>query len=373
MDSNWRDHISIPDDLDEVIRQGIRRGREGAVRRDRRRRAAVHSVCTFAVVLGLLIGGIRLSPAFASAVRDIPVLGQLVQAFGKNEPLARGGRGEEGGTAALTMERDGDTERMRLDFRREDAPLCQAESASYPKTVTVTLPGTTDVEILSEISRAGDTSQYIKSVWRLPAGAGGAVALQLELESDADVQIQEYRAPGSLVIELTPTPPRMDTVYSVRTLSVEGEDLAALVERYADRDTRVLRDDQGRFFVELAQYASREEAEEACGDLPGTLIVEQRTANNVPVCFETMEAYESSRFLDGYYQVLLEAVTADPVLDFMDLHFAQATPEEQDVMLRGLTGLIRDEEKDAVDWARAADFYRLAGQELPDCVAQNLT
>lgn len=124
------------------------------------------------------------------------MIGELVRVFGKNQPLAQGGSQAGEGTAVLTMERKGTTEQMRLEFPGADASLYQAEFASYPKTVTITLPGTGGVEILSEISRAKDTSQYIKGVCRLPL-EGEAAVIQLELESDADVQIQEYRDPAA--------------------------------------------------------------------------------------------------------------------------------------------------------------------------------
>ena len=373
MDNKQNINIPVPDDLDEVIRRGISRGREVAARRRRIRQTAVRSVCALGLVMGLFVGGINLSPAFAAAVSDIPVIGQLVRVFAINQPTAQGGNQAGEGSAAVTMERDGDTEWMRLTFQQADASLYQVEFASYPKTVTITLPGTTGVEILSEISRARDTSQYIKSVWQLPLSTEKVAVIQLELESDADVQIREYRDPGGLVIQLTPTEIRLDTVYSLRTLSYREEEIGAAAERYASQASRVLRDDCGTFFVELAQYDTQETAEEALNSSGEDLIVERRTGNNVPVAFDTMEAYQSSRFLDEYYEVLVTSFTVEPVLAFMDQHFAQASREEQDTMLRGLSGLLEDvDEEEEVDWEKAASFYLLAEQEVPEYVRRNI-
>lgn len=58
--------------------------------------------------------------------------------------------------------------------------------------------------------------------------------------------------------------------------------------------------------------------EAKCQAIQGDVIVEARTGNNVPVCFRTVEDYQSSCFLDQYYEVLLHAETVEPVLDFMD-------------------------------------------------------
>ncbi len=373
MDNPYNVDVVIPDDLDEVIQRGFSSGKRKAAQRARTKRLVVRSVCSLALAMGLFVGGIRVSPAFAAAVGELPVIGELVQVFGKNEPLAQGGSQTGTGQATLTMERSGTTEQMRLEFQQADASQYRAEFASYPKTVTITLPGTTGVEILSQISRATDTSQYIKSVCQLPTSTPETAVIQLELESDADVQIQEYRQPGSLVIELTPADIQLDTVYSVRTLSFDAEGAAEVLSAYPNQSLRILRDDAGTFFAEFGQYSTREEAEAASRTLPGSVLVEQRTGNNVPVSFQTMEAYESSRFLDQFYEVLLRADTVAPVLDFMDQHFTQSSQEEQAVMLQGLKGLLEDvTEEEPVDWERAAGFFRQAGEVLPESVQQHL-
>lgn len=372
MESNWNVQVDIPEDLDEVIRQGICDGKQAAARRSRARRVVMRSVCSVVLVSALFVGGINLSPAFAAAVRELPVIGQLVRAFGENEPLVQGGSQAEGGTVALTMERSGETEQMRLEFSGTDASRYQAEFASYPKTVTITLPGTDGVTILSEISRAQDTSQYIKSVCQLPTTAGDTTVIQLELESDADVQIQEYRDPGSLVIRLTPAEIQLDTVYSVRTLSYDGEHLAEMAGQYRDGSVRILRDEMGLFFLETAQCATQAEAEAAAAKTG--LLVERRTGNNVPASFQSMADYESSRFLDQFYEVLLHADKVETVLDFMDQHFAQANKQEQDEMLRGLSGLLQDldDDEEEVNWQKVESFYQIAGEPLPDFVQQNV-
>ena len=368
MRANPRIPVDIPSDLNEVVLRGIEQGKKVAAHRRRVKRAVTRSMCSFVLAAGLLVGGIHLSPAFAAAVENVPILGQLVQIFGRNQPVIEGGVGANSGKAAVTMERDGDTEQIRLDFGQADASLYRAEFASYPKTITITLPGTASVEVLSEITRAQDTSQYIKSVYEVPIGMPETTVLQLELESDADVQVEEYRDPGSLVIRLLPTEIQMDTIYSVRTLSVSGQALQALTEQYAGQETRILQDDSGNFFVELAQYDTREAAEDA---VSGELIVEERTGNNVPVCFETMEQYQNSEFLNEYNQLLLTSAAAEPVLAFVEAHIAGANSEEQDILLSGLYGFLQDTDED-LDWSRVASIYQAAQQEIPAYVQQHL-
>ena len=189
------------------------------------------------------------------------------------------------------------------------------------------------MEILSELSRAQDTSQYIKSVYTAEGWVDRAAVVQLELESDADVQLREYQEPGSIVIRLTPAENRLDTIYSLRTLSADSPE--ALRSMAAPEEgARLLRDNAGRLFVELGQYDTREKAERAAGDRGAAgLIVERRTGNNVPVCYETEEAYQSAVLLDGYNELLQTTVEVEPILAFLEEHLAGASAEVQDLSL----------------------------------------
>ena len=370
MKSNPRIPVEIPDDLNEVVLRGVNQGKRAAANRRRIKRTAVRSVCSLILAVGLLAGGISLSPAFAAAVEQIPLLGQLVRIFDRNQSVAEGGVPADGGAVSVTMERDGDLEQMRLDFGQADASLYHAVFASYPKTVTITLPGTTNIAVLSEITRTQDTSQYVKSVYALPTSTPEAAVLQLELENDADVQIEEYRDPGSLVIRLLPTDLQMDTIYSLRTLSFAAQELPAVLQQYAGQEVRVLQDDSGKFFIELVQYSTRESAMAAASHHTDT-IVEERTGNNVPVCFATMEQYQSAQFLDTYQRLLHTAFTTAPVLEFVEEYLTSASPEEQVILLEGLHGFIQDSEEE-LDWARIAALYQAARQDIPEDVQQHL-
>lgn len=76
----------LPDALDEAVRAGLRRSRRGA--RTRSRRAALVMASTVLVVT-LLVGMVRVSPAFASVVSGLPGLSGIVA-------LVAGDKGLEG-------------------------------------------------------------------------------------------------------------------------------------------------------------------------------------------------------------------------------------------------------------------------------------
>lgn len=364
MDIDPRESIPIPEDLDATIMRGIVQGRMLVEQRRRMYKRAARVMCCFVLVTGLFFGGICTSPAFAAAMEEVPFLGQLVRMFSKNQPLVEGG--EQGGSecAAITMERYHDREQIRIDFGQADASSYSGAFAAYPKTVTLTLPDTHRVELLSEISRAKDTSQYIKSVYEMPAGTPDVSVIQLELDTDADVEIEEYRDPGGLVIRLLPCSPDPKTIYSVRTLSYSADDCEALFSEHTDQPARMLQDDQGLFFMELEQCESLSEAEALLGTLTGAYLIEARTANNVPLCYKTMEAYEKDQMLNEYHQILTNACTVEPILAFLEEHYDTADTGAREELLAGLEGFLEVPDG-SENWSQVTEFYDRHGLTPP--------
>lgn len=70
--------IPIPEELADRVQAGIRQGK-AAHRRSVGARRAWRSVGTVAACFALLLGGLNLSPTFAAAAADVPVLGGMFQ------------------------------------------------------------------------------------------------------------------------------------------------------------------------------------------------------------------------------------------------------------------------------------------------------
>lgn len=372
MDTDPRESIQIPEDLDTVIMRGITQGRVIVEQRQKMRKRVARVTCSFVLVTGLFFGGICTSPTFAAAMEEVPFLGQLVKMFGKNQPLIVGGEPDGAESAAITMERYNDMEQICIDFGQENASSYRGVFAAYPKTVTLTLPGTHRVETLSEITRAKDTSQYIKSVYEMPTSTPDTSVIQLELDTDADVEIEEYRNPGRLVIRLLPCSPDLKTIYSVRTLSYSVDDYEALFSEYAKQPARMLQDEQGLFFLELQQCESASEAKERLDALTGAYLIEERTANNVPICYTTMEEYERDQLLNEYHQILTDAHTVEPILDFLETHYDAADAEIKEELLAGLGGFLEDPDG-SEDWTQVTEFYDRNRLILPAKLKPHIT
>lgn len=79
MNNDWKDarkeyeNIEIPVELEQRVQKGIRQGR--AARRGKR--AALRTAGAFAACFAVLFAGLNLSPVFATACSDVPVVGGL--------------------------------------------------------------------------------------------------------------------------------------------------------------------------------------------------------------------------------------------------------------------------------------------------------
>lgn len=69
--------IPIPEELNDRVQAGIRQGREAHGRKARR--PLLRTAGTCAACLAVLVGALNLSPTFAAAASDVPVLGGLFQ------------------------------------------------------------------------------------------------------------------------------------------------------------------------------------------------------------------------------------------------------------------------------------------------------
>lgn len=352
-------HIEIPDELDQAIRVGVQKGKKMMNRRKYIQRTAAGAAAAFAV----FVGSINASPALAANLEDVAVLGTLVRAFQWNAPEAAGGQDSVSGKATVDFRKAAGAEQLTLSFSSADAAAYRATLAHFPETVTLALPSTQEVQVLDAVNQAREDSALIKAVYTL-GRADGASYLQIEFDDTADVSVEEYREPGRIVVNLKPGAFEGREVYSVRTLSMDEDALKQALAAFPE--ARVLRDETVGYLLEIGQYDSADAAEaarQAAKDPSGLLFVEKRFGNNVPGHYESQAAVSDAQIERAYADVLAQAATIQPVLDFLDQHLAGASPEVQDTLLRGLTGFIQDDPSQ-YDLAALGRYYQMAGQDI---------
>jgi hypothetical protein len=130
----------------------------------------------------------------------------------------------------------------------------------YPERLVFTFSGTR--RFTAELPFAhgdGLVSDSYPIIYLDDAGAMFAV----EFSRPVEFEVFESRAPGRIIVDVRSLEP--DSVYSLRSASMKlGEGIGHMqehIQRLGGRDARILKDDEGAFFVEAGTFRDREEAE----------------------------------------------------------------------------------------------------------------
>lgn len=353
-------NIEVPKDLDMFIHNGINKGKKNLKIKNYIIKSTTGILTTFAI----FVGSINISPTFADSLKEMPIVGTLVQKFQWNESNVKGGKLTSNSKASITLNKEGEKEQLVLSFDSKDAGLYNATLEHFPETVTISLPGTEKVNILDEVERRKDASSYIKSIYSLSQDEGNTTYLQIEFDDTTDVNIEEYKDPGKIVINLKPGVFEGKDIYSVRTLSFKNEkDLDNLIKNIQPSQYRILRDEENGYFLELGQFDKEEYAVKLTEKLEKNTIIEERWTNNAPVAFFTEQDYLDDKKLDEYYKVLMNATDIEEILDYLDTNLKDSSKEVQETLLKGLTGYIKDD-YDKYNLDKLNNYYNIVGKDI---------
>lgn len=360
----FNQEVSIPLELDDVIQEGIHRGRVKMKKRARLKKNIMGVTASAVIGICILGVGINTSPVFAASLEKIPVLGTLVQVFQINKENVSGGQALQNSKGEIFLSREEEKELLIINFAdSESADSYNAVYEKNPQSITITLPGTRDVELLSDYKRSEGESDFIKSIYKLMTLDDSMVRYVVEIEDYSDVQIKEYKNPGQIVIEITKNNDySFDEIYSVRSYSFEnGESFAMQEETLFGEKYRILKDEQELRFFEFAQFNSKEEAEAFSKSFDKMeTVVEERYGNNVPVCFKEKADYESYEFTMLYTQFLSTAATPEDITTFIDEN-KDKYPQQRELMVKGLTGMLRSMEPSEYNPKDYDKYYALIG------------
>ncbi|QHI71601.1 hypothetical protein [Aminipila terrae] len=360
----FKEQISIPSELDEAILTGIKKGKIKMEKRNNVKKNMLKTAAVFIIGIGVFTAGINVSPAFADSMRAVPVLGTLVQIFQVNKAEVSGGQTVTNAKGEIFLKKQEGKEQLIINFANsEKASRYSATYQKDPQSITVALPGTTDVTLLSDYKRSEGESAFIKSVYKLMTLDDSMVRYVVEIEDYSNVQVSEYKNPGQIVIEITKNENyTFHDIYSVRSYSFkDGESFAQLEEKLKGQKYRILKDEQEKRFFEFAQFDSKDKAEKFAKKFNKIdTLIEVRYGNNVPVCFNDASDYEKYNFTLMYVEFLREARTPEDIIRFIDKN-KEEYPQYLELMLKGLTGMLRGMDSSQYDSKALDKYYKLIG------------
>ncbi|WP_304944500.1 hypothetical protein [Vallitalea guaymasensis] len=289
------DGIQIPTELNENIQAGIERGRLQMNKDNKNNKHTILKICaSFAVALTLVTAGVNMSSSFAKFLQDIPYVGNLVKVLQFNNGKSDGGSITDGTdiSGIDSFEEEG-YENIIINFSQNDElqENVGAFKVSYnenPYTMTFEIGGARSFSAEENFEKLLE-NKYVKDVYKIITLDDSMVRFVIEFNGPVEYKVEERKSPASIIVGLKEDEDYQEKKsYSLRTQSYEyGETLGSLEESLiADYEPRILKDENGLFFVEIGSFATKEEADKQLDELAKSidteLLVEERTGIEKP-------------------------------------------------------------------------------------------
>lgn len=257
------DDIEIPKELDDKINAAIKRAKA------RKKFNITGGAVAAAIVTFTLF--INTNAAFAKTMNSMPVLGKLVQVLQFNKGIGYGGNITDGADiASIENSNKDNTSKITISVSTimNTMNKFKVEYKDYPSTMIFTMYGTRNMSAEKEFEEL-KKNHFIKDVYKIITLDDSTVRFAVVFNFPVQYEIKEYKDPAKIEISLKRLKyDKSKVVYSVRSASYEmGEGLGIVEEVFFKaEDKRVLKDESGKFAVELKYYDSKEEAEKALND-----------------------------------------------------------------------------------------------------------
>jgi len=299
------EQIEVPSELNAVIQMGIDKGREEMKEKNKYVNVALKICASFVLTLTLLTGVINTSPSFADALRSIPVVGKLVNVLQFTEGESSGGVITDGtDISQMELIEDDVYEDIIISFSQsdelqKDVGAFKVRYEENPYTMSFEVGGARSISAKENFEKILE-SKYVKDVYTIITLDDSLIRFVIEFEGPVEYEVKEVKEPASIVISLKEDKQFTEkNMYSLRTKSYPyGESIGILEEELgAINPTRILKDAQGMYFVELQLFKFKEEASSRLEDISElndvSLLIEERfgieSPNSYPVSIEEIE------------------------------------------------------------------------------------
>ncbi len=292
--------IETPSEISNAIMEGIERGKKEMTQNNNTRNKVLKACASMVLATSLLTGVVNVSPAFAETLKNIPVIGEIVKVLQFTDGEAEGGVITDGtDISGIEIVEDADVEEIIIEFSNEGenqdtVGAYKVTQAEYPSTLTFEIGGARRFTAMDDFKKLQE-SQYVKEIYPLMTLDDSMMRFVVVFNAPVNCEITETKSPASLVMRISEKELLdQQDMYVVRTESIpKGEAFGIIEEGFArDYDTRVLKDDNGWFIIELNTYDSIEAAEAFITEFPNSsdtkLIVENRLENETPKHFPSV-------------------------------------------------------------------------------------
>lgn len=263
--------VDIPQELDQVINNSIRKGKKDMKKRTIKRRfIAVAS--SIVAVFAIFTISFHAFPAFADSLANVPIVGNFVKELRLDKGSDTGGQITDGTEVQIgDLDKQGEQEILTVNFNFEGTPTDMAtffEVAynDYPHSMLFTIPGAryfSQGDVFSQL----EDSKLVSDIYRLITLDDSMQRFVVTFTKPVDFEIYELANPAQIVLTLKEKqqPEKLQPVYSLRSGSYPFGETIGVIEgilRYEimANNVRMLKDEMGTYIVEEGYYHSEEEA-----------------------------------------------------------------------------------------------------------------
>lgn len=288
---NMYKKIEVPKNIDDVIKSSISMGKK-ELKRQTKKAWFKKGLCAVVAVFAVFIITVNTIPSFVNAAANVPVIGNLVKIVSFNkEGMGSGGMITDGSNVnSISCDKENKKEHIIINFSKENetqdvAPSYDIKYSRYPYILSFEISGVRSMDALDNLETLKD-SKCIKDVYRLITLDDSMVRFNIEFNQPVKYKVAEYKEPAQIVVTFTEDKEaRKKIVYSVRSASYEmDESIAVLEEKFLDESNlRILKDEEGTFFIEVGCFETKEDAEEKLSKIKSSnFYIESRGSTDIP-------------------------------------------------------------------------------------------
>lgn len=261
--------MNIPMEIQDSIAMGIERGRKEMTHNNWKQSYWTKSVAGFVIASVILTTAVNVSPSFAANLEKLPIIGKIVQVLQFTDKSASGGVITDGSDISdIEVVVNEGHEEVRIEFSNEAVDQTNVGAfnvieGEYPSTLTFEIGGARKFTALEDFSVLKE-SAYVKDIYPIITLDDSLIRFVVEFYGTVETTVVELETPPGIVVQIAEGAKNDNqSVFSVRTASYERSETFAIMESTLSEnyETRVLKDDEGLYFVELGVFDSLEAAE----------------------------------------------------------------------------------------------------------------
>ena len=291
--------ISIPEELDSVVKNAIRRGRT-TMNNKKRSTGYFKIIGSFAAALMIFALALNTSPAFANSVKLLPGGETIVRLLTFVGDTAVGGEITDGQDIKdIEVEKQPDNEMLTIELYQgmEAAAIAghfTITQITHPYGIEVGLAG---VRAFSAAENFPDLSEMklFDDIYRLVTLDDSAHRFVVTFKKPVIVEVSEQENPARLIIKVREDKEaeQLAPMYSLRTASMPFGEMVGVAENILEfelgsENARLLQDINDLYFTEEGLYQTIAEAEARLAEIKQyehftfEMFIEKRESGSVP-------------------------------------------------------------------------------------------